>query len=633
MTVLFVVPYPPSAIRVRSWQLIRGLRRRGHHVTVATLWNGEEEWTAVESLVQEGYEVVSRPLGSGRSAWNCLRCLPSRYSVQAAFCWHPDLARSIGRHLTAQTTDVVHVEHLRGSRYALALDYRLTRQRPPIVWDSVDCISDLFSETLRHDRSGRGRWMARLDLQRTLLCEATLPFRVDRTVVCSDPDRDGLVRLTEPVAIARGRSSPALDVVPNGVDLDYFTPGVQAREPATLVLSGKMSYHANVTAARFLIQDVMPRVWSRRSDVRLSIVGRGPPSALRRLAARQADRITITGSVPDIRPYLRRATLSVVPVLYAAGTQLKALEAMACGTPVVSTAVGVSGLGVRGDRELAVANAPAALADEILDLLERPERREGLGRAGRRYVEREHSWAESARRLESVYGQAIEARVRASRESNVRVPVTGLPRALGMGQRTVKAAIDYLIALLLLLPLASLLLLLAPLIKLDSGGPVLHRRRVLGLGGRSFDALKLRTMRHEDGKGTRAEAFDRLGGVENGGKPKHDPRVTRVGRWLRRFSLDELPQLLNVLRGEMSLVGPRIMSPPELADYGGLGRVVLSVRPGMTGLWQVSGRGDLPRSERVRLDAEYVRRFSIGRDLRILFLDTPVAVLTGRGAY
>ena len=83
----------------------------------------------------------------------------------------------------------------------------------------------------------------------------------------------------------------------------------------------------------------------------------------------------------------------------------------------------------------------------------------------------------------------------------------------------------------------------------------------------------------------------------------------------------------------MSLVGPRIMSPPELADYGGLGRVVLSVRPGMTGLWQVSGRGDLPRSERVRLDAEYVRRFSIGRDLRILFLDTPVAVLTGRGAY
>jgi lipopolysaccharide/colanic/teichoic acid biosynthesis glycosyltransferase len=196
----------------------------------------------------------------------------------------------------------------------------------------------------------------------------------------------------------------------------------------------------------------------------------------------------------------------------------------------------------------------------------------------------------------------------------------------------VKTSIDYAVAVLLLLALAPLLMMLTALIKLDSAGPALHRRRVLGPGGRSFDAFKLRTMRL-DGEDHPERVPDRLDAILPGGKVKDDPRVTRVGRWLRRFSLDEVPQLFNVLRGEMSLVGPRMMSPEELERYGALGRHVLSVKPGITGLWQVSGRADLPPGERVRLDAEYVRSFSLRRDIRILVLDTPIAVLTGRGAY
>jgi lipopolysaccharide/colanic/teichoic acid biosynthesis glycosyltransferase len=205
-------------------------------------------------------------------------------------------------------------------------------------------------------------------------------------------------------------------------------------------------------------------------------------------------------------------------------------------------------------------------------------------------------------------------------------------RPLSTGQRAVKASIDYAVSVLLLLALAPLLLMLTALIKLDSAGPALHRRRVLGLGGRSFDAFKLRTMRPA-GEKPLVEIPDRLDAIEASVKVKSDPRVTRLGRWLRRFSLDEVPQLLNVLRGEMSLVGPRMMSPEELKRYGALGRDVLSVKPGMTGLWQVSGRADLPAGERVRLDAEYVRSFSLRRDIRILIVDTPIAVLNGRGAY
>lgn len=629
MNILFVAPYPPSAIRVRSRQLIRGLARRGHRVTVATLWTDDAERAAVESLAEEGFEILSRRLSTARSGWNCFRCLTtSEEPLQAAFSWQPSLARALHEYLRSHDVDIVHVEHLRGSPFAVDLASHFRgAPRAPIVWDAVDCITHLFSETLRHGRSRRGRWMARLDLERTRRSESTLPLELDRTVVCSEPDRMHFQQVLRGDETRPSISIPPIEVVPNGVDLGHFTPADEAREPATLVMSGKMSYHANVTGALYLIRDVMPRVWSRRPDAKLSIVGKAPPRILRHLAGREPDRIDLTGYVPDIRPYVRQATLSVVPVLYGAGTQLKVLEAMACGTPVVSTAVGANGLGLEHGRDVVVANEPEVMADEIIDLLARPDRRERLGRAGRCYVEREHSWDASARRMESIYQSVLE-------DLEARPPgeIVWPGKPLSAGQAAAKTSIDYAASLLLLLALTPLLIVLAALIKLDSAGPVLHRRRVLGRDGRSFDAFKLRTMKRNGEELPRAGP-DRPIPIEMVGKVRSDPRVTRIGRWLRRLSLDEVPQLLNVLRGEMSLVGPRMMSPEELERYGSLGRFVLSVKPGLTGLWQVSGRADLPPSERVRLDAEYVRSFSLRRDIRILIVDTPIAVLTGRGAY
>ena len=111
-----------------------------------------------------------------------------------------------------------------------------------------------------------------------------------------------------------------------------------------------------------------------------------------------------------------------------------------------------------------------------------------------------------------------------------------------------------------------------------------------------------------------------------------DPRVTRTGRWLRRLSIDELPQLVNVLRGEMSLVGPRMITPAELPEWGDTADLLLSVRPGLTGLWQVAGRQKLTKADRIRLDGEYVHQMSLRLDLRILARTVP-AVLSSRGAY
>lgn len=182
-----------------------------------------------------------------------------------------------------------------------------------------------------------------------------------------------------------------------------------------------------------------------------------------------------------------------------------------------------------------------------------------------------------------------------------------------------------------LLALSPLMLALALVVRLDSAGPVFYRRRVMGRGGTQFDAFKFRTM-YVDGDALLAARPDLRDVLARDHKLCDDPRVTRSGRWIRKLSLDELPQLFNVLRGEMSLVGPRMISPPELARYGADAAELLTVRPGITGPWQVAGRSSLVAGDRVRLDLEYVRTHSIWLDLKLLVLTIP-AVLTSRGAF
>jgi exopolysaccharide biosynthesis polyprenyl glycosylphosphotransferase len=192
-----------------------------------------------------------------------------------------------------------------------------------------------------------------------------------------------------------------------------------------------------------------------------------------------------------------------------------------------------------------------------------------------------------------------------------------------------KEILDRLCSLLALLLLSVPLLILAILIKLDSRGPVFFRRRVAGVGRREFDAFKLRTMRVE---GNALLSEEQKQEWRENGKIKDDPRITKLGEFLRRYSIDELPQLLNVLRGEMSIVGPRMLTVAELDKFGQWQHSLLTVKPGLTGLWQVSGRSDLTYEDRVRLDLHYIRNHTIWLDLQILVQTVP-AVLHGRGAY
>lgn len=209
---------------------------------------------------------------------------------------------------------------------------------------------------------------------------------------------------------------------------------------------------------------------------------------------------------------------------------------------------------------------------------------------------------------------------------------SGLAAAL---RPAAKRALDILGAGLLLLAALPAFLLIAALVKLD-GGKAFYAHPRIGRGGRVFGCLKFRSMvMNSDRRLAELLATDPMARAEWDAtrKLRNDPRVTPIGRFLRASSLDELPQLINVLRGEMSLVGPRPVQEAELvAYYGACATHYVSVRPGITGPWQVSGRNDVSYAQRVAMDVAYATRPSLLNDLRIL-LRTPMAVLARRGAY
>jgi exopolysaccharide biosynthesis polyprenyl glycosylphosphotransferase len=181
-----------------------------------------------------------------------------------------------------------------------------------------------------------------------------------------------------------------------------------------------------------------------------------------------------------------------------------------------------------------------------------------------------------------------------------------------------------------LVVLSPLLFGVAVLVKLTSRGPLLFKQERIGLRGRRFYMLKFRSMveNAEALKASLLAANEQSGPVF---KIKHDPRITPVGRFLRKYSVDELPQLVNVLRGDMSIVGPRPPLPGEVAQYQGWQRRRLSVRPGLTCMWQVSGRSEISFEQWMLLDMQYIDHWSFARDLGLILRTVPV-VLTGRGA-
>ena len=400
MKIAYIVPYVPNLIRTRPYNLITQLSSLGHDVTVFTLVTNRQDLTDANTLKTKGVEVQHHVQPIWRSLMNSALAVPSRQPLQAVYSWQGGLAGQISERVSKNAFDVIHVEHLRGSRYGLFLKSRFPSV--PIVWDSVDCISHLFQQASAQSRSFFGKFITRFDLPRTEKAEGDLICAFDRVLVTSSVDRNALLKLTP-----LGKRASKISVLPNGVDLDYFHPNPEIqRDPETILFSGKMSYHANISMVRHLVSDILPRIWTTRPTVRLCIVGKDPPSEIKELE--KDPRITVTGTVDDIRPYLWRATVSVVPLLYGAGIQNKVLEAMATGTPVVTTSKALSALQAESGRDLLVADTADDFAQAVLRLINDHDLKMTIGGAGAFYVRTHHNWSSISSRLTDIYQELLD---------------------------------------------------------------------------------------------------------------------------------------------------------------------------------------------------------------------------------
>ncbi|WP_217899204.1 sugar transferase [Blastococcus mobilis] len=380
-----------------------------------------------------------------------------------------------------------------------------------------------------------------------------------------------------------------------------------------LAFAGFISYAAALDLSRALVVVAVPAL------TLVTLVGRyAARSQLRRLRARGrcTRRVVVVGrggAVLELAARVRRehyAGLDVVALCVTPGDRARVAEV--AGVPVGGLDDVVSLATRLGADTIAVTSASETAAQYLRQL----------------------SWQLEGTGMELLVAPGlIEV---AGPRLHIR-PFEGLP-LLSVEQprfegwrRVVKGGIDRIAAALALLLLAPLLLGIALAVRTSSPGPALYRQERVGLNGRTFTMLKFRSMVVD---ADRQLGLLRDANISDGllFKLREDPRVTPVGRWLRRLSLDELPQLLNVLGGSMSLVGPRPPLPVEVAQYDSSVSRRLLVKPGLTGLWQVSGRSDLPWEEAVRLDLRYVENWSLAVDLLILW-KTGRAVLSRSGAY
>jgi glycosyltransferase involved in cell wall biosynthesis len=239
--------------------------------------------------------------------------------------------------------------------------------------------------------------MTRFELGRTRRAEGELACQFDHVLVTSLSDRHALLQL-----VPSGRSPSEISVLSNGVNLEYFHPNPEfQRDAETIVFTGKMSYHANISMAKYLVEEIMPRVWRVRPAARLYIVGKDASLTITEMSKNPL--ITVTGTVDDIRPFLWRATVSVVPLLYGVGIQNKILEAMATGTPVVTTRRALSALQAQPGNDLLICDDPEGFAKAVLELMGDQTLRRRISDAALEYVRTFHNWTLIASQLLNIY--------------------------------------------------------------------------------------------------------------------------------------------------------------------------------------------------------------------------------------
>jgi polysaccharide biosynthesis protein PslH len=397
MNVLFVchrVPFPPKrGGKIRPFNIIRHLTQQGHRVTVASLARNESERTEADGLTQHCERVVVEVIPEGAAWARTIAWLPTAKPSSFGYFYSPTLAKRIDAELASGKYDLIFVHcssvapYVSNARIARILDY-----------GDIDSQKWRDYSTFRRFPLAAGYWLEAVKLENV---ERRLSRKFD---LCTCTTRGELESLRQ-----LGVTAPA-DWFPNGVDAEFFAPSNAPYDEKLVSFVGRMDYFPNQQAVIGFCRDVLPRLRERRPQIKFEIVGADPSREI--FALGNLPNVSVTGSVPDVRPHVTRAALTVAPLLIARGTQNKILESMAMGVPVVCSERAVGGVDVVAGEHLLTARDPGEYAAAIERLLGSAAERNRFANAGRARVLSHHGWPSSMRRVDDLIARVMESRAR-----------------------------------------------------------------------------------------------------------------------------------------------------------------------------------------------------------------------------
>jgi sugar transferase (PEP-CTERM/EpsH1 system associated) len=388
------LPYPPDkGDKIRSFELLRHLRQR-YAVHLGCFIDDPADRQHIPTVAAMCASTWIGELRPGRARLRSLAALPAGGSLSFRYFRDHRLARWVAQ---LRATRPIAVELAYSSPMAAYLEGAPAGTLR--IADLVDLDSEKWRQYARHHHGPR-RWLYGLEGRRLAGAEVALTQRLDAVVLCAPREAADLRRRP-------GVQGERVAVVGNGVDLGYFDPKAMpggheaiAGEAPLLVFTGMMDYWANIDGVSWFAHEILPRLQSRRPGIRFAIVGARPTPEVRRLARRQG--ITVTGRVPDVRPWLAAATVVVAPLRIARGIQNKVLEAMAMARPVVATSAALAGIEAQPGTDLVAADDPDTFATAIDLLLMSETRRRQLGFRARQVVEQRYAWPARLRALDEL---------------------------------------------------------------------------------------------------------------------------------------------------------------------------------------------------------------------------------------
>ena len=385
------VPYPPDrGDKITTFNEIRHLAER-HEVEVFSLAEGREDLDAVASLKKIVSDVHAVPLNSVSAKFRALSAVARGAPFTPAYFSEPALHRMVERRFRAARPDLIMVYGSGMAQYAEPFT------GAPRLMQFAELDSAKWAQYAATILSPM-RALYKLEAKRLLEYERHIAETFSHSLVCTRREQDDFERLIPGARVT---------CVPNGVDLDYFRPRRDDELEDSLVFTGVMDYRPNVDAVEWFCAEILPHVREAIPSVRLAICGSRPNRRVRSLA--RLTGVSVTGRVPDVRPYLDRASVAVLPLRLARGIQNKLLEAMAAGLPCVATSAAITGVNAEPGRDLLAADEPSLFAAAIIRLLGDASLRRNVGAAARAAMERNYRWETHLGLLDSIVEAEIEA--------------------------------------------------------------------------------------------------------------------------------------------------------------------------------------------------------------------------------